>query len=140
MSKVLELREKRAKAWEAAKQFLDAKRTADGFVSAEDAAAYDRMETDVVNLGKEIERLERQTAIDAELARATSKPITNQPNGRIDGETKTGRASAEYKRAFWNGMRNRISYEVQNALSIGTDSEMCIRDRSRCESDRDFRN
>ncbi len=123
MSKVLELREKRAKAWEAAKQFLDAKRTADGFVSAEDAAAYDRMETDVVNLGKEIERLERQTAIDAELARATSKPITNQPNGRIDGETKTGRASAEYKRAFWNGMRNRISYEVQNALSIGTDSE-----------------
>ena len=123
MSKVLELREKRAKAWEAAKKFLDAKRTADGFVSAEDAATYDRMEADVVNLGREIERLERQAAIDAELARATSTPITNQPNGRIDGETKTGRASDEYKRAFWNGMRNRISYEVQNALSIGTDSE-----------------
>lgn len=123
MSKVLELREKRAKAWEAAKKFLDAKRTADGFVSAEDAAAYDRMEADVVNLGKEIERLERQAAIDAELARATSTPITNQPNGRIDGEVKTGRATEEYKRAFWNGMRNRISYDVQNALSIGTDSE-----------------
>lgn len=123
MSKVLELREKRAKAWEAAKKFLDAKRTADGFVSVEDAAAYDRMEADVVNLGKEIERLERQATIDAELARATSKPIINQPNGRIDGETKTGRASDEYKRAFWNGMRNRISYDVQNALSIGTDSE-----------------
>lgn len=123
MSKVLELREKRAKAWEAAKKFLDAKRTADGVVSAEDAAAYDRMEADVVNLGKEIERLERQAAIDAELARATSTPITNQPNGRIDGEVKTGRATEEYKRAFWNGMRNRISYDVQNALSIGTDSE-----------------
>ena len=123
MSKVLELREKRAKAWEAAKKFLDAKRTADGFVSAEDAAAYDRMEADVVNLGKEIERLERQAAIDAELARATSTPITNQPNGRIDGEAKTGRGTEEYKRAFWNGMRNRISYDVQNALSIGTDSE-----------------
>lgn len=123
MSKVLELREKRAKAWEAAKKFLDAKRTADGFVSAEDAAAYDRMEADVVSLGKEIERLERQAAIDAELARATSTPITNQPNGRLDGEVKTGRATEEYKRAFWNGMRNRISYDVQNALSIGTDSE-----------------
>lgn len=123
MSKVLELREKRAKAWEAAKKFLDAKRTADGFVSAEDAAAYDRMEADVVSLGKEIERLERQAAIDAELARATSTPITNQPNGRIDGEVKTGRTTEEYKRAFWNGMRNRISYDVQNALSIGTDSE-----------------
>ena len=123
MSKVLELREKRAKAWEAAKKFLDAKRTADGFVSAEDAAAYDRMEADVVNLGKEIERLERQAAIDAELAKATSTPITNQPNGRIDREVKTGIATEAYKRAFWNGMRNRMSYEVQNALSIGTDSE-----------------
>ena len=30
MSKILELREKRAKAWDAAKQFLDAKRGADG--------------------------------------------------------------------------------------------------------------
>ena len=38
-------------------------------MSAEDAAAYDRMEADVVNLGKEIERLERQAAIDAELAK-----------------------------------------------------------------------
>ena len=59
MSKILELREKRAKAWDAAKAFLDAKRTQEGFVSAEDAATYDKMEADVVNLGKEIERLER---------------------------------------------------------------------------------
>lgn len=65
MSKILELREKRAKAWEAAKAFLDAKRTQEGFVSAEDASTYDKMEADVVNLGKEIERLERQAAIDA---------------------------------------------------------------------------
>ena len=123
MSKILELREKRARAWEAAKAFLDAKRTDDGFVSAEDAATYDRMETDVVNLGKEIERLERQAAIDAELAKPVNTPITNKPSGKIDGDAKTGRATDEYKKAFWNGMRNKLSYEVQNALSIGTDSE-----------------
>lgn len=123
MSKILELKEKRAKAWEAAKSFLDSKRTDDGFLSAEDAATYDRMEADVVSLGKEIERLERQSLIDAELAKATSTPITNKPDGRVKGEEKTGRASAEYNRAFWNGMRNKMSYEVQNALSIGTDSE-----------------
>ena len=93
MSKILELREKRAKAWEAAKAFLDAKRTQEGFVSAEDAATYDKMEADVVNLGKEIERLERQAAIDAELAKATSTPITNQPHAGTGGETKTGRAT-----------------------------------------------
>ena len=95
MSKILELREKRAKAWEAAKAFLDAKRTQEGFVSAEDAATYDKMEADVVNLGKEIERLERQAAIDAELAKATSTPITNKPDAGIGGETKTGRATDE---------------------------------------------
>ena len=123
MSKVLELKEKRAKAWEAAKAFLDSKQGSNGLMSAEDAATYDRMETEVVDLGKEIERLERQAVIDAELAKATSTPITNKPNAQVAGETKTGRATDEYKRAFWNNMRNRNSYEIQNALSIGTDSE-----------------
>ena len=59
MSKVLELREKRAKAWEAAKAFLDTRSGNDGLLSAEDTAAYEKMEKDVVDLGKEIERLER---------------------------------------------------------------------------------
>lgn len=123
MSQTLELREKRAKAWEVAKAFLDAKAKDGAFASAEDAATYDRMEQEVMDLGKQIDRLERQAAIDAELAKATSTPITNQPNGKADGDSKQGRASDEYKRAFWNGMRNKMSYEVQNALSIGTDSE-----------------
>ena len=60
MDKILELREKRAKAWEAAKAFLDSKRGADGLLSVEDVAAYEKMEADVVNLGKEIDRLERE--------------------------------------------------------------------------------
>lgn len=123
MSKILELKEKRARAWEAAKKFLDAKRTDDGFVSGEDAATYDRMEADVVRLGEEIDRLERQAVIDAELAKVTSQPIVNTPSAQPTVQEKTGRASDEYKRAFWNGMRNKMSYEVQNALSIGTDSE-----------------
>ena len=63
MSQILELREKRAKAWDAAKQFLDAKRGADGMLSEEDTATYDKMEQDVMNLGKEIERLEIYAAI-----------------------------------------------------------------------------
>ena len=82
MNKILELREKRAKAWDAAKAFLDAKRGNDGLLSAEDTATYDRMEADVVNLGKEIDRLERQAAIDAELNKPINSPITNKPNGR----------------------------------------------------------
>ena len=124
MNKILELREKRAKAWEAAKAFLDSKRGADGLLSAEDTATYDKMEADVVALGKEIERLERQAAIDAELARPTSNPITNQPGRGAGDEKKTGRASDAYNRAFWDSIRDRGNhYELRNTLTIGTDSE-----------------
>lgn len=123
MNKILELREKRAKAWDAAKTFLDSKRGNDGLLSAEDTATYDRMEADVVNLGKEIERLERQAAIDAELSKPINSPITNKPNGRVDGETKTGRAGEEYKKAFWNAMRKKNYYDVSNALQVGTETE-----------------
>jgi HK97 family phage major capsid protein len=125
MSKILELREKRAKAWDAAKAFLDAKRGGDGLLSAEDTATYEKMENEVVALGKEIERLERQAVIDLELSKATSNPITNVPSKET--EEKTGRASAEYKKAFWSAMRTRagegLDPNVRNALQIGTDSE-----------------
>lgn len=42
MSKILELREKRAKAWDAAKAFLDSKRGGDGLLSAEDTTTYEK--------------------------------------------------------------------------------------------------
>ena len=123
MNQIQELREKRAKAWDAAKAFLDTKRGTDGLLAAEDIATYDKMETDVVNLGKEIDRLERQVSLDAELNKPTADPLTSKPaaNG-IDA--KSGRASDEYKKAFWNIMRAKNPrYDVVNALQIGTDSE-----------------
>jgi HK97 family phage major capsid protein len=125
MSAIIELREKRAKAWDGAKAFLDSKRGETGLLSAEDTAAYEKMEADVVALGKEIERLERQAVLDAELAKPTSAPITNRPGGSLGslGEEKSGRASGEYKASFWNTIRGRRSADVMNALQIGADSE-----------------
>lgn len=123
MNKILELREKRAKAWDAAKAFLDTKRGADGLLAAEDVATYEKMEADVVNLGKEIDRLERQAALDAELSKPVNTPITGKP-AAPSGEEKTGRATAEYRKSFWNAMRSKMpSHEIMNALQIGTDSE-----------------
>lgn len=123
MNKILELREKRAKAWEAAKSFLDSKRGADGLLGAEDVAAYEKMEADVVNLGKEIDRLERQAALDAELSLPVNTPITGKP-AALSADSSVGRASAEYRRSFWNAMRSKMpSHEVMNALQVGTDSE-----------------
>lgn len=124
---ILELREKRAKAWEAAKAFLDSHRKENGVLSAEDDAAYTRMEQEITDLGKEIARLERQEALDAELNRPVNKPLTGKPmNGKLedDGEGKTGRTSDEYKKNFWNAMRSKAPVpNVTNALQIGTDTE-----------------
>ena len=120
MNQILALREKRAKAWNAAKTFLDSKRGTNGLVSPEDTAVYDRMEADVVALGQEIDRLERQAVLDAELARPTSEPITSQPNGRTP---QSGRASDAYKQAFWDSIRQRNFIDPQNSLSIGVDTE-----------------
>lgn len=123
MNAILELREKRAKAWESAKAFLDSKRGTDGLLLDADTEVYEKMENEVMSLGKEIERLERQSSIDAELSRPTASPITNQPGANMSGETKKGRASDAYVQAFWKSMRNKNSYDVQNTLQIGTDSE-----------------
>ena len=123
---ILELREKRAKAWEAAKAFLDSHRKENGVLSAEDDAAYTKMEQEITDLGKEIERLERQEALDAELNRPVNRPLTAKPGGRadMDGEDKTGRASDDYRKNFWNAMRSKAPMpNVTNALQIGTDSE-----------------
>ncbi len=119
MSKLLELREKRAKAWDAAKAFLDSKRGGDGLVSAEDNATYEKMEADVVALGKEVARLERQAVIDLEMASATSAPITGRPV-TTGGVEKTGRASDEYRRDFVGAMRGR---PATNVLSVGVDPD-----------------
>lgn len=121
MNKILELREKRAKAWEAAKAFLDTKRNDSGLLSAEDAATYDKMEADVVALGKEIDRLERQAALDAELNKPVNSPITGKPGVPRGEEPKTGRASDEYRKAMLDALRCNFK-RVSNVLEEGVDA------------------
>jgi len=121
MSKIQELREKRAKVWEQTKLFLDEHRQENGLIKPEDNAFYEKMEDEVVSLGKEIERLERQEAMDRELSAASTRPLASRPEKM--NEEKTGRASDAYKSAFWGAMRNKVHPSVQNALQIGEDSE-----------------
>lgn len=120
---ILELREKRAKAWEAAKAFLDSHRTDKGVLSAEDDAAYSRMEQEITDLGKEISRMERLEALDAQMKKPVNKPLTGKP---MSGRTieRIGRASDEYRTSFWDMMRSKAPLpSVVNALQEGTDSE-----------------
>ena len=120
MDKIMELRDKRVKLWEAAKNFLDSHTDEDGKLSADDAAAYEKMEADVVEMKKAIDRLERQAAIDRELDKPTSKPITNQPeNAKPAGGF---RATDEYKQDMLTAMRTRFR-NISNVLQEGNDQQ-----------------
>ena len=121
MATIMELRDKRAKLWEGAKAFLDSHSDKDGKLSAEDVAAYDKMESDVVALGKDIERMERQAAIDAELAKPTAQPIVNMPKATVPMEKK-GLASNEYKDAMLSAIRSNFR-NVSNVLQEGVDAD-----------------
>ena len=116
---ILELREKRNKAWEAAKAFVETKRDKDGLLSAEDAASYAEMEQKIKDYGSEIERMEQMAAMDAQLSKPTSVPLTGKP---LNGDKpKSGRASDEYKAAILNALRTNFR-QVSDVLSEGVDA------------------
>lgn len=116
---IIELCEKRNKAWEAAKAFVEIKRDKDGLLSAEDAASYAEMEQKIKDYGAEIERMEQMAAMDAQLSKPTSTPLTGKPmNG---GKPKSGRASDEYKAAMLNALRTNFR-QVSDVLSEGVDA------------------
>ena len=56
MSKILEMRQKRAEVWDKARAFLDEHTNESGVMSAEDSQQYERMEQEVVDLGHTIDR------------------------------------------------------------------------------------
>lgn len=117
-----ELIEKRAKAWEAAKNFLDSHRNENGILSAEDSETYDRMEKDITDLTKEIERLNRQKQIEDELSKPMDTPLTAKPGVSDEGSKKTGRASDEYRKAMITAMRTHFR-QVSDYLNEGNDAE-----------------
>ena len=117
---ILELREKRSQAWEATKAFLESHRNEKGILSAEDDAAYVRMEKEISDLGKEIARLERQEQLDAELSKPINNPLVGNPFGGAG--SKTGRASDEYRKAMLDAFRSNFR-RVSNVLQEGVDAD-----------------
>ena len=117
---IMELREKRNKAWEAAKAFVETKRDKDGLLSAEDAASYAEMEQKIKDYGAEIERMEQMESIENALNKPVSTPLTGKPMNGAD-KPKTGRASDEYKAAMLNALRTNFR-QISNVLSEGIDA------------------
>lgn len=122
MSKILEMCQKRAEIWDRAKAFLDEHTNENGVMSAEDTQQYERMEQEVIDLSHAIERMERAEQMDRQMNDSVSRPLTSRPEK--SPTEKMGRASDEYKQAFWSMIRNRSGHHtLHNALQIGTDSE-----------------
>jgi len=119
---IQELIEKRAKAWEAAKNFLDSHRTEKGVLSAEDGATYDRMEQDIIDLTREIDRLNRQKEIEEKLSQPMNRPITEKPMAGGMQEEKKGRGSEAYKNAMLTALRSNFR-RVSNVLQEGVDAD-----------------
>lgn len=116
---ILELYEKRAKAWEAAKAFLDSHTDKDGKLSEEDAAAYDKMEKEVMDYTKSIERLQRQEALDNKLYQPTTSPVKNNPS---KPKGKGGfRATDEYKSSMLTALRTNFR-QISDVLEEGNDA------------------
>ena len=117
-----ELREKSNNAWNAAKAFLDSHRTEKGTLTAEDDATYTRMEQDIADLGKEIARLERQEAMEAELSKPVNMPLTSKPSTVTQPDMKTGRASDAYKAGMLTALRSNFK-QISNVLQEGVDAD-----------------
>lgn len=115
MTKITELQEKRARIWKQAKDFLDEKQKQSDVLSAEDNAKYEKMEQDVVNLGKEIDRLHKQAKIEAELNQPTTTALTHTPAAGEVPDKQTG-----YAKDFWQMMRG---HGAADALKEGADPD-----------------
>ena len=119
-----ELREKRNQAWNAAKAFVETKRDKDGLLSDEDSATYAQMEKKVQDYGAEIERMEAMAAMEAQLSKPTSAPITEKPlNGKTteDKQPKSFRATDAYRSGMLNALRTNFR-QISNVLQEGIDA------------------
>ena len=114
-----EMIQKRAKVWETAKNFVDTHENENGVLSAEDNAAYERMEQEIEDLTAAIDRRQRAEAREAQLSQPVNTPLTGRPAGRAD--EKTGRASDAYKEDF--GAHLRGKRPVHNVLSEGVQAD-----------------
>lgn len=118
---ITELLNKRAKTWEAAKAFLEFHRDKDGLLSAEDGAAYDKMEAEIAAYSTEIERMCRQKDIEDKMSKPLGTPLTAKPSVlSTETEEKHGRASSSYAKDMLVALRSGFK-RVSNILEEGKD-------------------
>lgn len=115
---MMNLIEKRMAVWNEAKGFLDERRK-DGVLSMEDDAIYSKMEKQMDDLTREIERERKLSEHEKLLNMPINKPILDAPNNI---GTINFRASNEYKTAMLDAMRCNFK-RVSDVLQKGVDAD-----------------
>ena len=120
MTKLQELIEKRAKAWEGAKAFVESKKDKDGLLSDEDVKAYHEMESKIQQFTDEIDRTTRMDAMERELSKPVNTPLTAKPMGDMkESEVKPFSA---YKEAMLKALRSNFR-QIDNVLQEKVDAD-----------------
>jgi len=114
--------EQRAMTWEQAKAFVEEHQLENGTLSAEDTAAYEKMEKEITDLTAAIDRARRAEEREAELSKPVNTPLTVKPGTVEAPEEKTGRASDEYRKAMLMALRSNFR-QVSNVLQEGVDAD-----------------
>ena len=116
-----EMLEKRARLWESTKKFLEDHTDKDGKMTAADAEAYEKMEADIKEMTRTIDRLNKQAEMDKKFALPTSSPLTGKPQTAMPGTVeKKGTASDAYKKAMLTALRTNF-HKVEDVLQEGID-------------------
>lgn len=115
------LYETRANLVENARQFYDEHVDAEGLMSSEDAATYDKIDAKIIALSKQIEQQERLARVDAENRAPATKPLLNMPSSIFgNADKKVGRASDAYKEAMISAIKSKFR-KVSNLLEESVD-------------------
>lgn len=131
MATTTALRAQRANIWEQMKALTNQAEAGNRDFSAEEKASYEKMEADLDSIGARVERIEKESALDAKLDK-----IVDMPGGLYDAQPKGDTADDEYTAAFDEFMKFGMSdmstdgrklmatrrQEVKNAQGVGSGS------------------
>ena len=100
--------------------FVDSHEDKNGNLNSEDANTYKNMEAEFDEMTNSIDREKRALDREQALSKPMNMPITSRPLKQE--ESKTGRASNEYKDAMLAAMRSNFR-QVSNVLQEGVDAD-----------------
>lgn len=119
---IMQMIEKRNQAIDAAKNFAASHKNENGVLNDEDYAAYEKMEKEIQNISREINRMQREAAMEQELAKPINTPITTKPFKDDTAKEKSFRAVDTYKNAMLGALRSNFR-NVSNVLQEGVDAD-----------------